>query len=168
VPRWLIAVLAGCGCLLALLVAVVVVVVAFGSFLLPSIEGPLVEDFTEEFVEDLPEKLISEEFPEAEPFLTPEKTEVERKPVTIRVTGTSGVSFLGAYCAVSCGSIEGVIPEDFDAGVYQDFVTVNVQKQDEGNRQLTLQVLVGGEVVKEQSTTEPGGVVDVTVSPEDT
>jgi hypothetical protein len=162
VPRWLVAVLAGCGCLLALLVAVVVAVVAFGSFLLPSIEGPLVEDFTEEFVKDLPEKLISEEFPEAEPFLSPEKTDVEKKTATIRVTGTPGVAFKGGYATGagtpdSNGVLEGVTPQDFEVPVRTDAteVAANVAKQDgEGKVELTLQLLAGGEVVEERSSTE--------------
>jgi hypothetical protein len=163
VPRWLVAVLAGCGCLLALLVAVVVAVVAFGSFLLPSIEGPLVEDFTEEFVEGLPEKLITEEFPEAEPFLSPEKADVERKTVTIRVTGTSGVSFSGNYTEgdISINSIEGITPQDYQAEVRAgiDSVAAHVQKQGGGNEELTLQGIVDGEVVKEESTSAQSGVV---------
>jgi hypothetical protein len=55
----------------------------------------------------------------------------------------------------------------FDAGVYQDFVAANVQKQDEGNQLLTLQVLIHSEVVTEQSTTEPDGVATLTLSLEE-
>jgi hypothetical protein len=141
---------------------VVVVVVAFGSFLLPSIEDPLIEDFTEEFVEDLPKELIKEEFPEAEPFLSPEKTDVERKTVTIQVTGTPGVSFTGNYTAgATTNSIEGITPQDYQAEVRAgiDSVAAHVQKRGEGNEELTLQGIVDGAVVKEESTSAQSGVV---------
>lgn len=169
-PRWLAAVLVGCGCLVALLVGVVVAVVAFGSFLLPSIEGPLLEDFTEGFVEDLPKKLISEEFPEAEPFLTPGKADVVRKTVTIRVTGAPGMSFSGNYTAgVSINSIEGITPQDYQAEVRTgvDSVVAHVQKQGNGKEELTLQGIVDGEVVKEESTTAQSGVVWMTLRADD-
>ncbi|MDX6382316.1 MAG: hypothetical protein QOI57_3340 [Rubrobacteraceae bacterium] len=88
----------------------------------------------------------------------------DTKPVTIRVTGTPGVPFLGAYCANSCGSLEGVTSQDFVVeGRTGDLVTANVQKQDEGNQELRLQVMVDGQVVQEQSTTEQFGMVMVTV-----
>ncbi len=148
--------------MLVLLVAVVVAVVAFGSFLLPSIEDPLIEDLTEEFVKDLPEELIREEFPEAESFLSPEKTDVERKTVTIRVTGTPGVAFRGGYAtgagtSDSNGELQGVTPQDFEVPVRTDAteIAANVAQQDvEGKVELTLQLLEDGEVVKERSSTE--------------
>lgn len=98
-----------------------------------------------------------------------ETTEQEKKEedtsqtVTIRVTGTPGVAFSGGYATAggSYSSIAGVTPQDFEIEVRNeaDGVAANVQKRDEGNEELTLQMLVGGEVVAQQSTTEPFGGV---------
>ncbi len=141
----------GCGVLFALLAIVAALALTFGppAFLGGSGQEGSVEQPTP------PEK-------------TPEqKKEEDDTPqtVTIRVTGTPGVAFVGNYAAGggSSGSLEGVTPQDFEVPVQTeaDDVAANVRKPNEGTEELTLQLLVGGEVVEEQSTTEQFGWVSV-------
>jgi hypothetical protein len=150
----------GCGVLFALIVIVVALALTFGP---PAFIGNWEETPVEIFTPE-------EKPPSSPDKKTQEKKNEETKPVTIRVTGTPGVSFSGAYAARSAGSIDGVTPQDFAAGEVRsgmDGVTANVQKRSEGNDELTLQVLVDGEVVQEQSTTAQSGVVTVTLFPEE-
>ncbi len=89
--------------------------------------------------------------------------------VTIRVTGTPGVTFRGSYAtgagtSDSEGVLEGVTPQDFEVPVRTEAnevaanvaneVAANVANLNGGNEELTLQLLVGGEVVEEKSSTE--------------
>jgi hypothetical protein len=153
------------------LVVVVVAVVALGGvgLLLPSIEAPSIEAPSIE-VPSIEVPFVEESTKVGPSSSIPEKKEVERKPVTIRVTGTSGVSFSGNYSAGgSSGTIDGVTPQDFQAETRTgtDSVSANAQKRDEGNEELTLQVIVDGEVVKEQSTTAQFGVVYINLFPDE-
>jgi hypothetical protein len=100
------------------------------------------------------------------PAASEKNEEDTSQTVSIRVTGTPGVAFSGRYAVasgVSSGPLEGVTPQDFEIPVQTeaDGVAANVRKLDEGAEELTLQLLVGGEVVAEKSTTEQFGWVSV-------
>ncbi len=113
-------------------------------------------------VEHLPPIEVAEEKPSPIPD---KKKEEDSQTVTIRVTGTPGVAFSGGYAVAggSYSSVEGVTPQDFEVEVRTkaDGVAANVRKLDEGNEELTLQLLVDGEVVANKSTTEQFGGVSV-------
>lgn len=93
--------------------------------------------------------------------------------VLVRVTGDRGVRFSGAYGNTdSTRSVDGTTPAEFavrgvDTGsLSTDVVTANMQKTRAGSERLTVQIVVGGRVVKEASTTAEYGTVDVTWSPQ--
>jgi hypothetical protein len=95
----------------------------------------------------------------------------EGQTVTVRVTGTPGVAFQGNYGTPdSTRSVDGVTPQEYDVevetGLFStDAVTAVMQKQGQGNEELSVEMLVGDETVKEQSTTSPFGVVTVNLTP---
>lgn len=153
----------GCGLLFALLVIVVALALTFGppTFLgsgqeTPRIEPPPIEQPTpaEKPPPPTPDKKAEQKKKKEE--------EEDTQTVTIRVTGTPGVAFKGSYAtgagtSDSNGELEGVTPQDFEVPVQTDAteIAAHVQKRDpEGNEELTLQLLVGGEVVEEKSSTE--------------
>jgi len=165
----------GCGVLFALLVIVVALAVTFGppAFLGSWQEPPIppIEQPTPAEKSPIEQPTPAEKSPLSPP--TPDnKAEQKKKEdtqtVTIRVTGTPGIAFRGAYAtgaSDSPGVLEGVTPQDFEVEVgtrrEAEGVAANVKKRDEGNEELMLQLLVGGEVVREQSTTAQFGGVSV-------
>ncbi len=157
-------VLGGCGLLFALLVIVVVLALTFGPpALFGNGEQTPVEKVTPEQKPPIEQPTPAEKSPLPTPDKKAEqkKKEEETQTVTIRVTGTPGVAFRGGYAtgagtSDSDGELEGVTPQDFEVPVRTDAteVAANVAKQDgEGEVELTLQLLVGDEVVKERSST---------------
>jgi hypothetical protein len=146
----------GCGVLFALLVIVVALALIFG---LPAFLG---------IWQEAPIEPIEQPTPtEKKPSPPPDNNKAEQKKkkddtpqtITIRVTGTPGVAFRGAYAtgaSDSPGVLEGVTPQDFEVPVRTDAteVAAHVANRNEGNEELTLQLLVGGEVVEEKSSTE--------------
>lgn len=86
-------------------------------------------------------------------------------------TGTPGVPFSGNYGSTSAGntSVDGAIPEDLEisykSGFGQfDVVTAFFQKQTDDASELTVQIVVDGQVKKEQTSTAAYGVADVSWS----
>ena len=61
-------------------------------------------------------------------------------------------------------SIEGEGEETIDIDDDADIISANAQKQDDSDRELTIQILEDGEVVAEESTTAGFGVAQVTHS----
>lgn len=95
----------------------------------------------------------------------------EIQTVTIRITGTPGMPFSGSYGTLdSLRSVDGSIPDNFEVKVETGFlafdsVSAVMQKREQGNGVLTVQMLIDGEVVKEQSTTAEFGVVSLNYVP---
>jgi hypothetical protein len=95
----------------------------------------------------------------------------ETQTITIRVSGTPGMSFSGNYGTLdSSRSVDGTTPDSFEVEVKTGFlefdsVSAVMQKQEQGSEELTVQMLVDGEVVKEQSTTAQFGVVSLNYLP---
>jgi hypothetical protein len=156
----------GCGVLFALLVIVVALAVTFGppAFLGSWQEPPIppIEQPTPAEKSPIEQPTPAEKSPPS-PSTPDKKAEQKKKEdtqtVTIRVTGTPGVAFRGAYAtgaSDSPGVLEGVTPQDFEVEVRTDAteVAAHVANRNEGNEELTLQLLVGGEVVEEKSSTE--------------
>jgi hypothetical protein len=94
-----------------------------------------------------------------------------QKAITIRVHGAHGtqkVPFSGAYGMVgkTQTSVIGTTPAKYQVNANSGFdqyavVTAVMQKQADDDTELTVLVVSGGEIKKEQSTTEPFGVVGV-------
>ena len=95
----------------------------------------------------------------------------QTQTVTIRVAGTPGMSFSGNYGTLDRQrSVDGTTPDNFEAEVKTGFlefdsVSAVMQKREQGNGELTIQMIVDGEVVKEQSTTAEFGVVSLNYVP---
>jgi len=100
------------------------------------------------------------------------ETAVSGSDVVVRVTGSG--AFSGNYGTLETSrSVDGVAPaeysvEDLDTGVSSfDSVTAVMQKTGAGANELGVQVVVGGEVVRESSTSAEYGVAQVSWSPSD-
>jgi hypothetical protein len=90
--------------------------------------------------------------------------------VTIRVTGDPGVRFSGDIGNIdSTRSVEGTTPAEFEQQVDSGalaFDSVSATMQNAGGAgELRVEMVVGGEVVKESSTTAQYGVVSVNYTP---
>ncbi len=112
---------------------------------------------------------------------TPEKGEqATTSTVTVRVSGDAGIQYQGTIGTFETGqrSIEGTVgqtPDDYDLPLDiseedADSVTASVGKRPGvgGEFQrgvLRVQLLVGGQVIKEQETSAEAGTVTVTYSP---
>jgi hypothetical protein len=152
----------GCGGLLAVLVLLIVLGALIGG----------------KPAQDAAQKGFEEGFKNAQgdpPSSSAEPTQPKAKSgsgtATVRITGTPGISFSGNYGSTSAGNrtVDGAVPQDFQAqyknGFGQfDVVTAFFQKQTDDPSELTVQIVVDGEVKKEQTTTAAYGVADVSWS----
>ncbi len=83
---------------------------------------------------------------------------------TVKVTGTSGLEFSGAYMATTptgkstSKSVDGVVPAQYK--ITANIVSVNFQKKTEGGI-LKVQIIRGGKVVAESETSAEYGVASV-------
>ena len=96
------------------------------------------------------------------------------KTVTVRVTGSSGERFSGNLSTLDGShSLDGVVPVDYRVEVradpvVADFLFATVQKADEDDKELSLQILDNGKVVKEGSTAvDHESVVSLVWSPQE-
>ena len=93
------------------------------------------------------------------------------KKVTVRITGASGESF-GANMGNlrSSQSVEGLVPADYEVQVSTDprtgdYVSATAWKTTSDRKELKVQILEDGRVVKEDSTTKDYGATGVRWSP---
>lgn len=162
-PRALRFTLIGCGGLLVLFV----LLVACTALLAGNQDSPTEKAEEEAGVEEA-EKSPA---PAPPPPPAPAEKKEEAEAITIRVSGTPGTPFSGNYGKVdSSRSVDGVIPAEYEVEVDTGFlsfdsVTAVMQKQSQGNEELSVQMLVDDEVIKEQSTTAAFGVVTVNLTP---
>lgn len=96
------------------------------------------------------------------------------RTVTLRVTGSSGVQFSGSANSLEGShTFDGVVPADYRVEVranplVADFLYATVQKAVDDGKELRLQILDDGRVVKEGSTAEARkGVVSLIWYPEE-
>ena len=95
------------------------------------------------------------------------------KKVTVRVTGSSGEQF-GANLGNlrSSHSVEGVIPANYEVEVHTDpssgdYVSATAWKNTGNSKELKVQLVDNGSVIRENSTTKDYGVTGVRWSPND-
>ena len=98
-------------------------------------------------------------------------SEGDKKKVTVRVTGASGESF-GANLGNlrSSQSVEGLVPADYEVEVSPDprsgdYISATAWKTTADRKELKVQILEDGRVVKENSTTKDYGATGVRWSP---
>ena len=108
---------------------------------------------------------------EAEQGTTSEASNEDTKTVTVRVTGSSGEQFGANYGnLLSSQTVEGVVPADYEVQVHTapssgDYVTATAWKTSGDSKELKVQVLDKGTVVKEGSTTKDYGAAGVRWNP---
>lgn len=99
--------------------------------------------------------------------------EAGAQTVTVRASGTEGLGFTGSIVTLDGSlSVEGDVPQEYDtqvdSGDFQfDFVSAVFTRDlaDEGEGTLRVEIVAGGEVVKEAETSAQAGTVSVTWSP---
>jgi hypothetical protein len=104
----------------------------------------------------------------------PAASDGSTKTVTVRVTGSSGERFSGNLSTLDGShSLDGVVPVDYRVEVradpvVADFLFATVQKAEEDDKELRLQILDNGKVVKEGSTAvDHESVVSLVWSPQE-
>jgi hypothetical protein len=108
---------------------------------------------------------------EAEQGTTSEASNEDTKTVTVRVTGSSGEQFGANYGnLLSSQTVEGVVPADYEVQVHTDpssgdYVTATAWKTSGDSKELKVQVMDKGTVVKEGSTTKDYGAAGVRWNP---
>ena len=102
-----------------------------------------------------------------------EAPDEDTKTVTVRITGSSGLSFGANYGNLdSSRSVEGVTPTDYEATVRTarssgDYVSATAWKTTGDSSELKVQILDNGRVVRETSTTKDYGATGVRYNPND-
>jgi hypothetical protein len=137
-------------------------------FILVFALGPLVGcgDSEDEGSSDAPSTTVQP----AETTVQPEEAAVEN--VVVRVSGTPGTTYSGSYgtfqSAQSVDDTLGVEPADYEIeGSISDILAVVFRKsQPTDEETLKVEILVDGEVVAEDETSEEIGVINVTWSPQ--
>ena len=109
--------------------------------------------------------------PSPSPSSAPSSKDSPLKTITIRVSGANGtqkVPFSGTYGTIGGGhsSVTGTTPAKYQLDAksdteQSDVVTAVMQKQADDDTELTVLIVTGGEIKKEQSTMESFGVVGV-------
>lgn len=100
---------------------------------------------------------------ETEQQKTPEAPDDNTRAVTVRVTGSSGQPFGANYGNLSSSrSVEGVIPAEYEARVSSssssgDYVSATAWKTTGDSRELRVQLVIDGTVVRDAATTEDYG-----------
>jgi hypothetical protein len=98
-------------------------------------------------------------------------SEANAKTVIVRVTGSNGESFGANYGNFSSSrTVEGVIPADYEVQVNTDpysgdYVSAVAWKYSGDSKELKVQIIDDGKVVKEGSTTKDYGAASVRWSP---
>ncbi len=98
-------------------------------------------------------------------------SEGETKTVTVRITGATGESFGANIGNLTFNqTVEGTVPAGYEIKVrtsseFGDYVAATVWKTSGNSKELKVQLLDGGRVVKESSTTEDYGVTGVRWTP---
>jgi hypothetical protein len=106
----------------------------------------------------------------AETTAQPEEAAVEN--VVVRVSGTPGTTYSGSYgtfqSAQSVDDTLGVEPADYEIeGSVSDILAAVFRKSQPADEEtLKVEILVDGEVVAEDETSEEIGVINVTWSPQ--
>jgi hypothetical protein len=106
----------------------------------------------------------------AETTVQPEEAAVEN--VVVRVSGTPGTTYSGSYgtfqSAQAVDDTVGVEPADYEIeGSVSDILAAVFRKTQSANEEtLKVEILVDGEVVAEDETSEEIGVINVTWSPQ--
>jgi hypothetical protein len=101
----------------------------------------------------------------------PTTSEGDTKTVTLRMTGSSGESFGANYGNLdSSSTVEGVIPKDYEVRVRTDprsgdYVAATAWKTAADSKELKVQIVDSGKVVKESKTTEDYGAASIRWSP---
>jgi hypothetical protein len=109
----------------------------------------------------------------AEQQTTPEVTDQNTKTMTVRVTGSKGEPFGANYGNLTSGqTVEGVLPRDYEVRVRTDplsgdYVSATAWKNTGNSKELKVQLVDNGSVIRENSTTKDYGVTGVRWSPND-
>ncbi len=92
---------------------------------------------------------------------TSETPEENTRAVTVRITGSNGQPFGANYGNLSSSrSVEGAIPAEYEARVTSspgDYVSATAWKTTGDSRELRVQLVIDGTVVRDSATTEDYG-----------
>ena len=92
----------------------------------------------------------------------PSDQQGEQQLITVRITGTEGLSFAGRIgTAQDRRRVQGSVPEEFEVPFEGAAVTAVVRKQEPGGGTLRVEVVRDGRVVASRETSTSTGVVNV-------
>lgn len=104
---------------------------------------------------------------------TPADSDEDTKTVTVRVTGSNGESFGANYGNLRSGrTVEGVVPADYEVQVRTDpssgdHVSATVWKPTGSSKELKVQILDNGRVLREWTTSKEHDAASVRWDPND-
>jgi hypothetical protein len=142
------------------------VAICYGLFSYAVIHAPEIREAASERIKE-----EDSQRDEAEQRTTLGTSNDDTKTVTIRVTGATGEQFGINYGnLLSSQSAEGIVPADYEAKVHTDpssgdYITATAWKTTGDSKELKVQVLDKGTVVKEGSTTKDYGAAGVRWNP---
>lgn len=97
----------------------------------------------------------------------PASQQGEQQTITVRITGTEGLSFAGRIGSTQAlRRVQGNVPEEYEIPFEGTVVTAAIRKQEPGRGTLGVEVVRDGEVVASQETSATTGLVNVVWSPQ--
>lgn len=88
------------------------------------------------------------------------------QPVTVRVTGTEGLSFTGMVgSSQGLEQVEGNVPNKYEVSFGGTAVTAAIRKRERGQGALKVEILRDGRVVASEESSSATGVVNVVWAP---
>ena len=90
-----------------------------------------------------------------------------QQTVTVRITGTEGLSFAGRVgSAQNLRRVEGSVPQEYELPFRGAAVNASIRKQQPGEGTLGVEVVRSGEVVASRETSSTPGVLNVVWTPQ--
>lgn len=102
---------------------------------------------------------------------TPATSDENKKTLTLRITGSTGEEYGANFGSrLSSRTVEGTIPDDYEIEVntdssFGDYFTATAWKTSGDKKELKVQLLDNGKVLKETSTTKDYGATGVRWTP---
>ena len=87
----------------------------------------------------------------------------EQQTVTVRITGTEGLSFAGRVgSARDLPHVQGSVPEEYEIPSADAAVTVEIHKREPGGGTLGIEVVSNGQIIARQTVSTTVGEINIT------
>ena len=93
---------------------------------------------------------------------SPDRQQVERQTVTVRITGTEGLAFAGRVGSdQDVRRVQGTVPAEYEIPSSGAAVTVEIHKRQPGGGTLGIEVVNGGRITARQTVSTTAGEINI-------